>query len=212
MAENATKRPAKTGTAKTEVIIGTAAGKMLAATRALTDAFAQSEKIVTLLEENSLKIADSEDKLAGLKTEYERTKAEQDFQLNLEYKTNEAEFANRYLQANGKVAVDHDTFNELKEDHDKLKRDFKSQLATETAIVKSQLEKDYASQKALDAANNGLKEAENVARIKSLETQLTAANNMVDVWKGQLEAERNAGIKRAEASQIGTLNVGAGAR
>lgn len=211
MADTA-KRPTKVGTKITEVIIGSAAAKMQAATKAMVEAFNNSGKLETLLSEYSLKIADSEDKLAGLQLDYEHRKAENDFRLNLEYKTNEAEFAKRFLDENGKTAMDSEDLAELTESHNDLKKNFAQKVASEVNASRGIMEKDYLAAKALDAANYSLKEAENVAKIKALETQLSAANQMVEVWKGQLEAERAAGVKRAEASSIGTLNVGAGAR
>ena len=94
-----------TGTPKTETIIGTAASKL---SKAVSDAKSVLEQVTGLeaiVEENTLKVTDLQQRIENLSTEYSQKKAEQEFELDLSYKTDKKEFAEKYLQEENLVAI-----------------------------------------------------------------------------------------------------------
>lgn len=208
MAEKTAQRVKPKGTAKTEMVIGTAAAKLSAASKAVLEAFSQSEKLVEIMDENALRIAHQEEQITNLAADYERAKAENDFNLQMEYRQGENEFAKGYLEKNDLVAVPNDEYTGLKDKYNTLKKDFDNKLATETAINRNTLEKEYNNQRNLDAANAKADAATKDATITQLNAQLMSAIETAASWKAQLEAQRAAETERAKHSQIGTLNLG----
>jgi hypothetical protein len=70
------------------------------------------------------------------------------------------------------------------------------------------MQKEHNNATALAKMEFEKKEAENTAKITQLTEQVKFLQEQVGYWKKALEDEREAGVKRAQASSIGTLNVG----
>ena len=197
----------KKGTQKTEVIIGAAAAKMASASKQLKEAFGESEKLAAMLEDQALKVSDYEGKISELGLKYDQAKAEQDFKLQLEYKTDKSAFALSYLDEYGMLAVEKDEYNKIKNGYSSLRSEFDKRLSEKVNETRIQIEKDSATNTQLLKSEFNVKEAQNAANIKQLEAQLASAISTADMWKEQLIAERAAGVERARASSIGSVNV-----
>lgn len=210
--ETKVKKSVQKGTPKTELIIGTSAGKLNAAHKAILEALQQSDKLVEILNDNALKIADSEEKLVNLGVEYTQTKAENDFRLQMEWKQDRANLVNSHLTQEGLTAIPTDKLNSLNNELATLKNDFQQKLNKEVATITASVRKDYENTSALKDSEFKVKEAQNAATINQLQAQLTSAIETASMWKEQLIAEREAGIKRAEASSINSINVGTTAK
>lgn len=156
----------------------------------------------------SLKVTTLEDKIGDLTTEYAQKKAEADFNLNLEYKTNEKEFAAKFLTANSLVAIPNEELNKLKSDLAAATADFDKKLNAETGKIKGILETQYANAQKIAEAEAKAKEAENIAQIDNLKAQLKFANEQAALLREALTAEREAGVERAKASAVGSISIG----
>ena len=204
------KQKAK-GTPKTEAIIGAASNKIVTATKSLNDAVAAALKLTQTLDENALKIADQEEKLQNLQTEYANKRTQQHIDLDLAYKADQKQFAEQYLAANTLVAVEKDEYVSLQQELEELKQNFNDKVRTEVGKAEGIANSRAKAAEELAQARYEAKEAGNLAEIKNLQAQLNFANQQISVWKTQLDEERKAGVERAKASAIGTVSVtGAG--
>jgi hypothetical protein len=145
MSETQTKTKAK-GTKVTESIIGASAVKLQAAVKNIAEAATQATKLESILTDYTVKVTDYEDKITNLSTEYTQKKSEQDFKLQLEFKTDREKFAKTWMDENGLVSIHASELQELRESHDTLRRDFDSKVQAEvgkaTGIAKSSLESE----------------------------------------------------------------------
>lgn len=200
------KGPRK-GNKTTELIVGTAALKMQTASKNLNDAMVHAMKMTEVLETTTLKVSDMEQKIEDLAVEYGKRKSQAEFDLELEFKTNEKRFAENYLTSNNLLAVSNEEYNGLRDKYTILQQEFEQKLNAEINKSKGILENNYNNATKLKEAEFTAKEAQNAARITSLESQLTAAISQADQWRTALDDERKAGVQRAQASAVGNINV-----
>lgn len=205
MSEQQVKQKPK-GTPRTEAIIGAASNKMVTATKALNDVVSQAIKFTETMEENSLKIADQEEKLSNLKQEFDNKRTQNKIDLDLAYKADQKEFAEKYLAANGLVSVSSRELSEMKASLLEWENKFDDKVSAEVGkangIANSKIE---AERKLLDAQYQA-KEAQNLAKIQNLESQLAFATKQAETWEKQLNSERAASIERSKG-QTATVNV-----
>jgi len=197
----------KSGTIKTESIIGTAAVRLEAATKSLADAYVQVEKLTKMVEDQTLKSTDLEVKISQLDTDYNNKKAQKELELDLSFRAKEEEYVDRYLAVNGMIKVSNASYLQLRKEYENLKQDYKNEIASETGKIRTEMTKDFDSKMSIKESEFKMKEAENNARISELQGRLDAALQSVDMWRSQLEAERNASVERAKASAIGTVSI-----
>jgi hypothetical protein len=203
--QNQAKVKAK-GTPKTESIIGAASNKMVTATKALTDAVAQAVKLTDTVNENALKIADQEDKLQGLNTEFQNRRTQHKIDLDLAYKADQAGFAQKYLTENKLTAVPATEYDQLKNSVTEWEQKFEEKVEAEVGKARGIAQSKAESDRRVTEAEYKAKEAQNLATIDSLKQQLQFANEQVASWKGQLDAERNASIERSKSNSA-VVNV-----
>ncbi len=79
----------------------------------------------------------------------------------------------------------------------------KKEVATVAATLKSQYENEI---KLIHSENKAIA-AENAAKIGTLATQNEFLQEQVTKLYAQLDAERSAGIERAKAGSVGSINV-----
>lgn len=205
---NKTKK--QIGSKTTEIIIGTAASKLTAATKALAEGYQQASKLGEIVEQSTLQVVQLEDQIGGLVTDYQQKKAQAEFDLDLAYKTNEKKFAEEYLQKNNLLAVGTADYSNLKNGYEDLQTNFETKVDAEVAKQKGYLTSQHQSEIKLKESEFKAKEAENVANIASLTAQLTASKaETAQAWK-QLEAERTAAIERSKHGAIQGLTINGG--
>lgn len=200
------KQKAK-GTAKTEAIIGAASNKIVTATKSLNDAVSTALKLVDTLDENALKIADQEEKLANLNTEYSNKKTQQTIDLELAFKADKKRFVDEYLVENGLVYVEKAKYDSLEQAVVEWEEKFQEKVHAEVGKAKGMAERDAQNAQKLAEANYLAKEAQNLAKIQNLESQLGFANQQTAHWQNQLNEERKASVERAKASAVGSITV-----
>lgn len=200
------KQKAK-GTPKTEVIIGAASNKIVTATKSLNDAVATALKLVDTLDDNALKIADQEEKLSNLNTEYSNKKTQQTIDLELAYKADKKRFVDEYLTENGLVYVERAKYDSLEQSVAEWEEKFAEKVNAEVGKAKGMAQREAESAQKLAEANYQAKEAQNLAKIQNLEAQLKFANEQTAHWQTQLNEERKASVERAKASAVGSITV-----
>lgn len=199
------KQKAK-GTKVTEAIIGAASNKITVATKALSDAVAKALEITKTLDENALKIADQEEKLNNLQTVYSNKNAQQKIDLELAYKANEKKFAEDYLKSHGMIAVNEADYDEVNNSLQEWEQKFSEKLRAEVSKAEAIANSKAEAARQLLEAQYQAKEAQNLAKIQNLESQLAFANKQAQSWENQLNAERQASIERSK-SQSATVHV-----
>lgn len=196
----------KKGTQKTEAIIGTAATKLAAAVKGIQEASQTAVQLEQTLTDYNLKVTDLEGKISGLEQDYQNKKAQQEFQLNLDFKTAQKQFAEKFLQENGYIAVVVEDNTKLKQDYESLKANFDKEVTSKIAAATNSIQSNVENKMKILEAEYKAKEASNLAKIEQLTQQLEFANNMAAKWEKQLNDERQASIERSK-SQSATVNV-----
>lgn len=196
----------KKGTQKTELIIGTAASKLSAAVKGIQEASQTAVQLEQTLTDYNLKVTDLEGKITGLEQEYQNKKAQQEFQLDLDFKTSQRQFAEKFLQENGYVAVVVEDNTKLKEEYETLKANFEAEVNKKVGAATNSIQSNVDNKIKLLEAEYRAKEASNIAEIANLKSQLAFANQMAEKWETQLKEERQASVERSK-SQSATVNV-----
>jgi hypothetical protein len=205
--ETEVKATTKKGTKTTEQILGTAANKLAASVKSYESFLATIQSMPQTIDNYTLQIANLEEKITTLNTEYKERKRQFDVQLELEKKANINDIVVNHLQSLSQMAVEISEWNKVKEELTKLKTNFETELSKEVGKAVGYAKSNLENEKKLMEAMFKAQEAENKSTITSLTAQLAAAMRDADQWKAQLNSERDASIKRAQASSVGAINV-----
>lgn len=208
MSESKTS-PKNKGNKNTEIIVGTAAVKLSQAVKAITEAVIQVSHLDEKMQEGTLKVTDLEDKIGSLKQEFENRATQNKIDLQLQFDADKEGFAMTYLMSKSKVALPLTELNELEAKLETAIRDKDKEVSKAVGIATGKMESDHKNEIALKDLNYQMKEANNLAELAQCRKECTFLEGQVTHWQKALEAERLAGVERAKAGQIGTLNVGA---
>jgi hypothetical protein len=209
----ATKKVAapKKGTAKTEVVIGASVIALTKTVNALKETFMKVDGLVKQAEDLSLEIADKEANISQLDVDFKEKRRELEVSLDIEMKAKKDSIVEAHLTKEGKVAVASAEFDAIRQAHATLTAEFNTNVAKEVAKAVAIAKSNFEQEARISEANFKAKEAENTFKITSLDAQLKAALEDSKAWRTALEQEREAGIKRAQAASIGSVNLtGAG--
>lgn len=201
------KKPSRP-TVKTEVIVGAAAELAKRAANSLKESLAKFEELMSTSETQQLKIAEQEEKINELGTSYAEKLRAQEVEFDLKVKADSNKVVKELLGSQNLVAVPTEEYDALKKELSDLEKDFEDETAAavkkETSIAYGRLE----NEKKLLEANFAAKEAENRAEIINLKAMNEQLREQAGLWKQSLDDERAAGIERAKAGSIGSINVG----
>lgn len=198
----------KKGTKTTELVVGTAAVKLNQAVKSLQEAVAQASKLEETITGHVLKAEDLEGRISDLQNTYENSKKQMAFDMDLEYKSNQKAFAEKYLSVAGLTAVPTEDWQSVNSELNNIKTEFNNKVNSEVGKVRGQLESAFKQDKQILELAFQAKEADNNAKISQKDQQIAFLEKQAASWEAALNAERQAGIERARASSIGTLNVG----
>lgn len=206
--KEATKKAPARGNKTTEIIIGSSAAKLAAGVAALTQAAEIANKLNDVVAENTLKVVDLEDKIGGLEQDFKNKVAQGKVELEIAYTTNKKAFADDYARVNGLTYLPTEELSTLRGDNAKLKQDQAAEIqkAVGAAVGIAKAEATNAA-KILELEHKNTQSA-NTAEIGQLKNEVTFLKDQVKMWQDALTAERNAGVERAKAGAVGTINVG----
>lgn len=197
-----------TGNKNTEILVGSAAAKLAAGITNLQSVIETVSKIGEIAGNHTLKVVELEDQIGGLKQEFENQKAQNKLELELQYKSDEKEFAEDYAKTAGLVFVVEKEYNKTKQELQDLNTNMETKIAQEVGKAKGMLEASHKSEMRVKDLELATKEAQTQAEVTQLKEQNTFLKGQVEHWMKALEEERKAGIERAKAASINTLNVG----
>lgn len=202
------KKVAIVGNKTTELIIGNAAMKLSQATKSIEDALKTVTNINSIVEEGTLKVTNLETQIADLELKFKQDKSTKAFELDLEFKKNQEKYVVDYLANKRMLAVSQEEVDKTNQELTKLRGDFSKEVATEVHKATGSMASKHSSEIQILGLEHRNKEAENIATIKQLQEQNKFLTEQVVSWKTALDSERTAGVERAKAASIGTMNVG----
>jgi hypothetical protein len=204
-------RPPKNGAVKavsTELVLGRAAGQLSKAVVDLKAAFDEVNSLELKSEDLALKVANKEEEIANLETQFQEKKRQATLNLELQMKENSDKTIAENLILQGKVAVKREEYNSLLDELTQLKADFAQQIRAEIGKAEGMAKSRFESDLKLKEAEFKAKEAGNTAEIESLKKEVAFLNTQITKWETALVEERKAGVERAKASAIGSVNLG----
>jgi len=199
----------KKKTVSSEAIVGSAAITLNRAVTAAQEAITKLATLSSEAEDKQFAIAELEAKTAELTVQFNEKKRAGQVEVDLEIKAYKLDAAKTIATANGFVLVDAEVNNKLRDDYNKLVTDFDKKVATDTNIKLGFIQKDYDNRIALAEANAKAAAAQLNSDLVTARGQIKFLEEQIVMWKGQLEAERNAGVSRAQAGAVGTINLSA---
>lgn len=209
MAGKATNTTKKSAT--TELVLGQAAQQIAKGVNELKSASETIAKLVSQSEDLSLQVANKEEAIAALEVQYAEKARQADVDLELSMKANTDRVVTAYLTENGKVAISKADLASLQKELADTKANAEAITKKEVAIVTNALKSQYESEIKLMQSENKAVGAENAANLKALVDKNALLESQVAKLYQQLDAERVAGIERAKAGSVGSINVsGAG--
>lgn len=198
---------AKKASVSTEIVLGQAAQQITKAVAELNNATASVNQLTAKAEELTLLVANKEEAIKALEVEFAEKERQLKVDLDLSFKANTDRVVNEYLTSVNKVAVSASELNTLKSELEEAKSNTEAQIKREVSAVASNLKSQYENEIKLIHSENKAIAAENAAKIGTLATQNKFLEEQVTKLYLQLDAERAAGIERAKAGSVGSINV-----
>lgn len=197
----------KKASASTEVILGQAAQQMIKATSEMNSAAATLGKLASQSDELTLLVANKEDQIVALETEYAEKARQAKVDLEVSMKANTESVVNDYLASAGKVAIAKAELTAITKELADTKAGAEAETKKQVAIVSSTLSTQYGNDKRFAEAENKAVAAENSAKLNALVQNEKNLQETITKLYLQLDAERAAGIERAKAGSVGSINV-----
>lgn len=198
---------AKKASVSTEIVLGQAAQQITKAVAELNNATATVNQLTNKAEELTLLVANKEEAIKALEVEFTEKERQLKVDLDLSFKANTDRVVNEYLTSVNKVAVSASELNTLRSELEEAKSNTDAQIKREVSTVASSLKSQYENEIKLIHSENKAIAAENAAKIGTLATQNKFLEEQVTKLYLQLDAERAAGIERAKAGSVGSINV-----
>jgi len=195
----------KKTSATSESALVNATGNFKKALGELKSGFELISGLEDKVEELQATIASKEDNIKALDTEFLEKQRQAQVNLELTIKANQDKAVEAILTGQGKVAIEKTNLNSIQKSLTDLQTDFTNKLSEETSKAYAKAASEYKGKSELLEATFSTREAENKAKIFTLEQQNKFLADQVTMWKGALDAEREAGIKRAQAQ--GSVNL-----
>lgn len=202
-----TEAPKKKGTAKTETMIGQSLSRLNQATKSLGAATQEWTKLTEFGENLSAQIAEREDRIKSLDTDFKERKRQFEVQLDLDKRENINAIVTTFLAAQSQTAIEIEELTALREELTTLKTNQEKLVNAEVGKAKGILVASHNADIAIREAQYQQKEAENKATINSLNNQVVTLTKELTDWKAQLNDERKASTERARANSVGAINI-----
>ena len=199
--------PAKKASANTEVVLGQAAAQIAKAVNELKAATATVSTLSEQSEQLTLLVANKEEAISALEVEYAEKRRQADVELDLSFKANQERVVNTWLTSNGYTSIATSELTSLRSDLETARTNTEATVKKEVASVVATLKTQYENEIKLIHSENKAIAAENAAKIGTLATQNKFLEEQVTKLYLQLDAERAAGIERAKAGSVGSINV-----
>jgi hypothetical protein len=204
----ATKPTVKKASTSTEIVLGQAAQQIAKGVSELKSASETISQLVKASEDLSLQVANKETQIADLDVQFAEKARQKEVELDLNFKASQDRVVTNYLTENGKVAISKTDLANLQKELADTKANAEAVTKKEVAIVSASLKSQYENEIKLIQSENNTKSVENASKIGTLTEQKNFLETQVAKLYQQLDAERAAGIERAKAGSVGSINVG----
>lgn len=204
------KAKSASGTKHTEEVIGSALGQMKKGISELGNVVETVNKLVEEAEQLSGIIAAKEIKIEELDVAFGEAKRQKEIQLKMDLQENALRAAADILSSQGKIAIDKSAYESITKELSETKTNMDKEISKQVNSAASSMKKDFDNAAALAASDYKAKEAQTTAQLSTLQGQITFLSGQVEMWKGALDAERAAGVQRAQAASIGSVNITGG--
>jgi hypothetical protein len=203
------KAPVKKATTGTEVILGKSALKLETGLVAVLAAVTELKQLQETSGDLTLKIAQQEADLEGLKASFNEQLRTGQVELANALKEDAKALVREVLAENGLEAVDSEELKALKKAYDTLKSEFNAQVSKDVAAAVRAATANFDADKKLYIAEQSSKEADNKAKVSNLEDKVLFLTEQNDALLGQLKEAGDNAVKIAQAGSIQTINLGA---
>lgn len=191
-----------------EAVLGQAAVSLKKSLDEMKSGVAILETLQGKLEDLGLQVVSKEERIKELDVFYAEKVRAHNVEFELKVKESSLKVVEEALAQHHLVAVPKQELEGLQTELKDLTQSFDDKVKEKVSAATGAIASNLSHEKKLLEADFKAKEAENVARISSLESQNVSLTNQVVHWQRQLDEERKASIERAKAGSIGTLNVG----
>jgi len=200
--------PAKKASASTEIVLGQAAQQISKAVSELTSATGTLTKLTSQADELTLLVANKEEAISALEIEFAEKKRQKEVELDLDFKASKENVVTSYLNETNKVAIAKAELSSLQKELTDTKANADAITKKEVAIVTSSLKSQYENDIRFIQSENKAVAAQNTAKLDALVSNNKSLEDQVTKLYLQLDNERAAGIERAKAGSVGSINVG----
>lgn len=204
----AVKQTTKKTNVTTELVLGQAAQNITKAIAELKLATDNVSKLSDLGEELTLLVSNKEEAIEALDVAFAEKERKLTVELDLSFKANTDNVVTQYLKATGKVAVSESELQDLQDELNAVKSGAEAVTKSQVAQVASTLKAQYENDIRFLHSENKAVAAENASKIGVLVDKNKFLEDQVTKLYLQLDAERSAGIERAKAGSVGSINVG----
>lgn len=204
------KAKAGTFTSKVETVIGSGAKALQKAALEATKVLTEVNKAVELAGQLTDEVAAKKAELDGLEVQYAEKERQLTLDVDLQVQEAKGKAIDKFLKDLNQVAVETDEYNALQNENTKLKGEFKTAVATETATIRASEAASYTNKLALAAAEAKGTNAEQAAQLATAKEQVLFYAKQVQALTEQLTAERNARVEEAKARGVAAVTVNNG--
>jgi len=204
----AIKPTTKKSSVSTELVLGQAASQIAKAVTELNLAVSTVNQLTSQAEELTLLVANKETLIADLEVSYAEKARQAEVEFDLNMKANAERVLSDYLRSNDKVAVASSELSSLQKELAETKAGAEAETKKQVAIVSSTLKTAFDNDVRFLQSENKAIAAENASKIGVLAEKNKFLEEQVTKLYLQLDAERAAGIERARAGAVGSINVG----
>ena len=204
----AIKPTTKKATASTEVVLGAAAQQIAKAVSELNSATNTVNQLASQAEELTLLVANKENQIAELEVQYAEKARQAEVDLNLSIKANQERVVNEVLRSSGMESISSTELKALRQELESVKANADAETKKQVSIVSSTLKAQFDNDLRFIQSENKAIAAENASKIGVLAEKNKFLDEQVTKLYLQLDAERAAGIERAKAGSVGSINVG----
>ncbi len=204
----AVKPTTKKSSASTEIVLGQAAQQITKAVSELNAATTSVNELVSKAEELTLLVANKEEAIANLDVTFAEKERQLNVDLDLSFKANTDRVVTEFLKSTGKVAIGSNELSSIQKELSDTKANADAETKKAVGAVSSSLKSQYENDIRFLQSENKAIAAENASKIGVLAEKNKFLEEQVTKLYMQLDAERAAGIERAKAGSVGSINVG----
>lgn len=198
----------KKASASTEIVLGQAAQQIAKAVSELNSATNTVNQLASQAEELTLLVANKENQIAELEVQYAEKARQAEVDLNLSIKANQERVVNEVLRSSGMESISSTELKALRQELESVKANADAETKKQVSIVSSTLKAQFDNDLRFIQSENKAIAAENASKIGVLAEKNKFLDEQVTKLYLQLDAERAAGIERAKAGSVGSINVG----